>query len=88
VGILKVDRSGPEWKIIQIQIEPELQGHGVGSMVLRQVITEAEAKEVSLALSVLKLNPAMALYERLGFSVVGEGVHEYEMRRSSGHPRS
>lgn len=82
IGLLKVDRSGPEWRIIQIQIDPELQRTGTGSIVLGELIREAEDNGVSLALDVLKTNRARRLYERLGFSVIGEDSHEYEMRRA------
>jgi hypothetical protein len=34
-----------------------------------------------LALTVLKNNPARRLYERFGFSVVGEAGVKFEMRR-------
>jgi ribosomal protein S18 acetylase RimI-like enzyme len=34
----------------------------------------------SVSLRVLKVNPAKALYDRLGFIVVGEDAATYEMR--------
>jgi ribosomal protein S18 acetylase RimI-like enzyme len=80
VGLLKVARDPPEWKIIQIQFMPELQGKGLGALLLHQVIAEAKAANVVLVLSVLKANPAKGLYERLGFVVEGEGEFEYHMR--------
>ncbi len=83
VGLLKISRNPPEWKIIQIQFIPELQGKGLGAAMLRQVIAEAKATNVSLTLSVLKANPAKALYERLGFVVEDEGEFEYHMRHEA-----
>jgi ribosomal protein S18 acetylase RimI-like enzyme len=80
VGLLKVARDPPEWKIIQIQFMPELQGKGLGALLLHQVIAEAKAANVALVLTVLKANPAKGLYERLGFVVEGEGEFEYCMR--------
>ena len=82
VGLLKVRRAPEEWEVIQIQLGPELQGKGMGRMLLQQVIEEAAG--AGLKLSVLKANPARRLYERLGFAIVDETTHEYVMRR----PRS
>ena len=84
VGLLKVRRAPEEWDVIQIQLGPELQGKGMGRMLLQQVIEEATAAGAGLKLSVLKANPARRLYERLGFAIVDETTHEYVMRR----PRS
>jgi ribosomal protein S18 acetylase RimI-like enzyme len=80
VGLLKVARDPPEWKIIQIQFMPELQGKGLGALLLNRVIAEAKAANVALVLTVLKANPAKGLYERLGFVVEGEDEFEYRMR--------
>jgi ribosomal protein S18 acetylase RimI-like enzyme len=84
VGLLKVARDGPEWKVIQIQLVPELQGQGLGAELLHQIIREANAAKATLGLSVLKANPARSLYERLGFVIESESGPEYNMRW---HPR-
>jgi ribosomal protein S18 acetylase RimI-like enzyme len=81
VGLLKVARGASEWKIIQIQIAPQLQGKGVGAALLREIIDEASGAGAETTLSVLKANPARRLYERLGFVIEGEDEFEYFMRR-------
>jgi len=83
VGLLKVTRDSAPWKIIQIQLIPELQGRGLGAHVLGQVIAEADNANVAVALSVLKANPARILYERLGFTIIGESEHEFDMLRQA-----
>lgn len=83
VGLIKVARDAIPWEIIQIQVVPEFQGRGVGAQLLRELITQATCAKADLALSVLKANPARALYERLGFVVVGEDSHEYFMQRQA-----
>ncbi len=40
------------------------------------IIQDAQAAHADVALSVLKANPALRLYERLGFRVVGEDEYE------------
>jgi ribosomal protein S18 acetylase RimI-like enzyme len=44
------------------------------------VIDEARKAGASLRLGVLKANPALRLYQRLGFTVVRESIYAYEMR--------
>ena len=83
VGLLKVARDSAPWKVIQIQLVPELQGHGLGAELLAKVIAEADDANVAVALSVLKANPARILYERLGFAVVGESELEFDMLRQA-----
>ena len=83
VGLLKVSRDSAQWKLIQIQLVPELQGQGLGADLLAKIIAEADNANVTVALSVLKTNPARALYERLGFAVVGETEHEFDMLRQA-----
>jgi ribosomal protein S18 acetylase RimI-like enzyme len=72
VGLLKVSRDSAQWKLIQIQLVPELQGQGLGADLLVKIIAEADNANAAIALSVLKANPARALYERLKFCVIGE----------------
>jgi ribosomal protein S18 acetylase RimI-like enzyme len=79
-GLFKVARDGLQWQLVQIQLAPELQGQGVGEALIRGLIAEARGAGASLRLNVLHQNPARHLYERLGFVVVNDGEHEYEMR--------
>lgn len=79
VGLLKVVREGRQWKIIQVQLTPSVQGKGIGAMLLRSLIEQVRSEGASLSLSVLRANPARRLYERLGFVIVAETAHAYEM---------
>jgi ribosomal protein S18 acetylase RimI-like enzyme len=81
VGLLKVARDADPWEIIQVQLDPALQGRGMGRRLLEQVIAQADAADVGLCLSVLLHNPARHLYERLGFTVTGIEDAEYRMER-------
>jgi ribosomal protein S18 acetylase RimI-like enzyme len=69
-------------KIIWIHticIIPEHQNKGFGTEVIRSVIVQAREQKMPLYLSVLKMNPARRLYERLGFRVTQESTHHYQM---------
>lgn len=80
VGLLKVVRAGRVWHLLQIQLLPQLQRGGLGTALVRDVIAEARKAGVTVELDVLKMNPARRLYERLGFRIVRESGHAYEMR--------
>ena len=79
IGVLKVLRNADQWELYQIQLMPAYQGKGIGSQIIRSLVAEAKAAGVSIRLGVLRANPARKLYERLGFVVVSEKEHGYEM---------
>lgn len=76
IGMLKFRQRHQEINIIQFQIHPDYQGRGLGQRVLEQVLKDAQIAQ----LSVLKDNPAIHLYHRLGFKTVSEGVDEFYLR--------
>lgn len=83
-GRLYVDRRPEEIRIVDIALLPAHRGHGIGTRLLRALIEESEETGKALTLHVEALNPARALYERLGFSVVGDrGVHLFLERRGA-----
>lgn len=84
VGMIKVVRDDDPWELVQIQLHPDAQKQGLGGALILKVLNEASKADVVVSLHVLKVNPAKALYERLGFEVVGENEHSYHMR----HPRA
>lgn len=79
IGMFKVKRSSDKWEIIQIQLLPEYQGLGIGSKLIQNLQAEATSQGIPVFLSVLKVNPARRLYERLGFEVVQEKEKSYTM---------
>lgn len=78
IGTLKYREHENRVEIMQIQIHPVFQGKGFGRRVLDQVIENSKPKFVEL--TVLKENPALKLYERLGFHITGEDQYEYFMQ--------
>jgi ribosomal protein S18 acetylase RimI-like enzyme len=75
-GRLLVARWAEEIRIVDISILPEFRGGGAGSVLLRELLAEAEAAGKRLSIHVERENRALGLYERLGFRPVGEhGVH-------------
>ncbi|MCX6982627.1 MAG: GNAT family N-acetyltransferase [Verrucomicrobia bacterium] len=67
LGRLYVDRRESEIHILDITLLPEHRGAGLGTRLLRGLQEEARAAGKALGIHVEKFNPALRLYERLGF---------------------
>lgn len=75
-GRLYLHRGPTEIRIVDIALLPEYRGNGVGTSLLRDLLAEADAAGKRVTIHVERLNPALRLYERLGFSVVEDkGVY-------------
>jgi ribosomal protein S18 acetylase RimI-like enzyme len=71
-GRLYVHRREREIRLVDISFLPEFRNRGLGSTLLRDLCAEAEAAGKPLTIHVEKYNPAMRLYQRLGFSRIDE----------------
>ena len=80
IGLLKVDRTDSNIDVLQLQIDPDQQGKGLGKMILSDILEEASAAGKTASLSVLKTNKAQHLYSSLGFKAVGEDEHSFFMK--------
>lgn len=61
---------------MDIAILPEFRGAGVGTAILSDLFAEAAAAGKTVTIHVEMYNPALKLYERLGFRRIGEhGVY-------------
>lgn len=75
-GRLLVARWPREIRVVDIALLPEFRGGGVGTGLLRDLMTEAGTAGKRLSIHVERFNRALALYRRLGFRPVGdEGVY-------------
>lgn len=75
-GRLYVDRRVEEIRIIDIALLPEYRNRGIGGSLLRALIDEGERSGRSLRIHVERGNPALSLYERLGFVALDDqGVY-------------
>jgi ribosomal protein S18 acetylase RimI-like enzyme len=79
VGALWVESRENELFLADIEILPEWRGRGLGTSIIRDLLGRARVLGRPVSLQVLKINPARRLYERLGFSVVGETETHYLM---------
>jgi ribosomal protein S18 acetylase RimI-like enzyme len=77
VGRLYLDRRARAHHVIDIALMPHARNRGLGSALLRDLLDEAAAAGKPVTIYVEKFNPAMRLYQRLGFvAVEDQGVYE------------
>jgi ribosomal protein S18 acetylase RimI-like enzyme len=67
VGRLYIDRSHDDIRIVDIALLPQWRGKGLGRELLQEILDEAAAANRAVTIHVEHFNPAMRLYERLGF---------------------
>ena len=79
IGRLIVDRAPDRILLIDIALLPEQREQGIGTSLIRDLMIEAEQTSKPLRLHVEFFNRALRLYERLGFSKIGEVGVYFEM---------
>ncbi len=87
VGRLYVARWSEQIRIVDIAVLPEYRGAGIGTKLLEDLISESEASGKPLSIHVERFNPALRLYERLGFRAVADKGVYYLMERAAGAGR-
>ena len=76
VGRLSIDRWPREIRIMDIVILPAHRRQGIASHLLKTLQSEAAASGRSLSIHVERFNPALRLYQRLGFQTLEDkGVY-------------
>jgi ribosomal protein S18 acetylase RimI-like enzyme len=81
IGRLMVLRKEDSTLLVDIALLGEHRGLGIGGQLLRELIRKCSRDRVPLHLQVLKTNPALRLYERLGFTNTGEDQMYIQMER-------
>jgi ribosomal protein S18 acetylase RimI-like enzyme len=79
VGSAMVWRGPSEFRLVDIAVLPEFRNRGCGAQWISRLISEAAAARIPVHLSVQRGNPAIRLYERLGFVPVDPGPIYIEM---------
>jgi ribosomal protein S18 acetylase RimI-like enzyme len=64
----------------QLFVDSPLRRQGIGTEVVKGLIEEAARAGQALTLGVVKTNPALRLYERLGFRTTHEDERKFYMR--------
>jgi GNAT superfamily N-acetyltransferase len=81
-GIMSITRQTELIKVNKLFILPEYQSKGIGEAALKVIIKEATIANLPVRLQVLKVNPrALAFYNRLGFTKIGENDTHFLMEK-------
>src|SRR5947207_962373 len=83
IGRIYIDRGPDEILLVDIALMPDQRGKGIGRQMMQELLDEAAAAGKNVVIHVERYNPALHLYQRLGFEPVGESGVYYEMRWSS-----
>ncbi len=76
VGRICTAHRQQELHLVEIALLPEYRNRGIGSHLMKGLERECEGKEMlPIRLRVYRHNPAMRFYQRLGFSIVDDGIY-------------
>ena len=80
-GVIDVQRQPDRWTLTTIDVAPEWQNQGIGTLLIQRILDQARQRPLPLDLEVLRVNhAARRLFERLGFAVVEETADAVRMR--------
>ena len=83
VGRVYLDRRPDEIRLIDIALLPEQRNSGLGTALLKDLLDEGRSSGLPVKIHVESFNPAMRLYQRLGFKPVeDQGVYQLMEWRS------
>lgn len=67
IGRLWIDEWKDQIRLVDIALLPESRGSGIGTSLVEQILARGAAAGKPVTIHVESFNPAMRLYERLGF---------------------
>ena len=78
IGRLYLDNWDDEYRLIDIALLPEYRNRGLGSRLLQQILQQAASEDKAVRIHVEHFNPALRLYQRLGFRLLEDkGVYQF-----------
>jgi ribosomal protein S18 acetylase RimI-like enzyme len=69
-GRLYLHQEPADIRIMDIVVAPEHRRSGIGTLLLQEILERARAAGHSVSIHVEQFNPALHLYERLGFRTI------------------
>ncbi len=82
VGRFYTWESDNEIRLIDITLLPRFRGKGIGTFLLMELIKKSTKVQKKISLHVDPVNPALQLYQRLGFIYIKNNGRHYYMERS------
>lgn len=80
IGRLWIDEWRDQIRLVDIALIPECRGSGIGSSLLHDVLARGRAAGKPVTIHVEAYNPALRLYQRLGFEKVDTNGVYFLMR--------
>lgn len=84
IGWMQVSLSADGFHLHQLHIVAGFRNRGIGTRLIGTLLERACGMEKRVVLNVMRGNPAISLYRRLGFRVVGENEEKFRMRWDMG----
>ncbi len=84
LGCLGLETRAGHLYLAYLALRPEAQGRGLGTRIVAGILEDADRRGLPLRLDVLKANPAVRLYRRLGFATFGEDPFRLHLERRAG----
>ncbi len=78
IGRIYLDRDEVSICLIDIALLPEYRNSGLGTLLLKELLKEAQDTKKKIVIHVENFNPAYHLYLKLGFKQIeNKGVYQY-----------
>jgi len=85
-GYMCVEDRDNDIHLRELVIDPDSQGRGIGTHLIRDVFERATARGVPVSLATHRSNRAVNLYSRLGFRESGRTTSHILMEWNRGYP--
>lgn len=70
IGWLQISERDTDYNLAQMQLREDYCGCGIGTRLIRDLLTRAKREGKTVSLSAVRTNRAIGLYKRLGFRVI------------------
>jgi ribosomal protein S18 acetylase RimI-like enzyme len=83
IGTIVVARDEREIRVVDIALMPPYRNAGIGTYLIKELLAEAGRLGRVFRVQVMRSNPAVGLFERLGLVRTGETGSHYQMEWST-----
>ena len=85
IGWMQVSENGEGLHLDQLHLIDGFRNLWIGTRLIRELLERGRRSGKWVGLNVIRGNPAIRLYQRLGFALIGEDEDKLQMRWQDGH---
>ena len=85
IGWIQVSENGEGLHLDQLHLTEGYRNRGIGTRLIEALLDRGRRSGKWVGLNVIRGNPAIRLYQRLGFSLIGGDEDKLQMRWRDGH---